>query len=230
MSSPVCASTPTSSRRRRRGGRARPAGRAARANGCRSSSSASPGPTRPGGGSACRTGTAGASARSTSSRAPPSGTMPVVPIRWVLVRDPGGKFKPQAFLCTDETVDPTQILRWFVLRWRLEVTFEEGRRHLGVETQRQWSDKAITRTTPALLALFSLVALWAAEPLAHTTRPPRRASWYAKPELTFSDALAAVRQCLWWPEGLATSRPGNDVVKVSRALLERLTDTLCYAA
>jgi hypothetical protein len=153
-----------------------------------------------------------------------------VPIRWVLVRDPGGKFKPQAFLCTDETVDPTQILRWFVLRWRLEVTFEEGRRHLGVETQRQWSDKAITRTTPALLALFSLVALWAAEPLAHTTRSPRRASWYAKPELTFSDALAAVRQCLWWPEGLATSRPGNDVVKVSRALLERLTDTLCYAA
>ena len=156
--------------------------------------------------------------------------LPVVPIRWVLVRDPGGKFKPQAFLCTDETVDPTQILRWFVLRWRLEVTFEEGRRHLGVETQRQWSDKAITRTTPALLALFSLVALWAAEPLAHTTRSPRRASWYAKPELTFSDALAAVRQRLWWPEGLATSRPSNDVVKVSRALLERLTDTLCYAA
>src|SRR3954465_1497734 len=243
MSSPVCASMPTSSRQRRRDGRARPAGRAARANGCRSSSSASPGRTRPGGGSACRTGTAGGGGGAAAARGGGRGVdivagvavwypagLPVVPIRWVLVRDPAGKFKPQAFLCTDETVDPTQILRWFVLRWRLEVTFEEGRRHLGVETQRQWSDKAITRTTPALLALFSLVALWAAEPLAHTTRPPRRASWYAKPELTFSDALAAVRQCLWWPEGLATSRPGNDVVKVSRALLERLTDTLCYAA
>src|SRR4051795_742879 len=172
-------------------------------------------------------------ARRAALSGPPCGSRPGrrgVPIRWVLVRDPGGKFKPQAFLCTDETVDPTQILRWFVLRWRLEVTFEEGRRHLGVETQRQWSDKAITRTTPALLALFSLVALWAGEPLAHATRSPRRASWYAKPELTFSDALAAVRQCLWWPEGLATSRPGNDVVKVPRALLERLTDTLCYAA
>ena len=59
---------------------------------------------------------------------------------------------------------------------------------------------------------------------------PRRASWYAKPELTFSDAPAAVRQRLWRPEGLATSRPGNDVAKVSRALLERLTGTLCYAA
>ena len=87
----------------------------------------------------------------------------------------------------------------------------------GVETQRQWSDKAIARTTPALLALFSLVALWADEPLAHGTRSP-------------SAALAAVRQRLWWPEGLAISRPSNDVVKVSRALLERLTDTLCYAA
>src|SRR3954454_7427426 len=243
MSSPACASTPTSSRGHRRGGRARPAGRAARANGCRSSSSASPGRTRPGGGSACRTGTAGGGAGGPTVRgagrevACAAGAavcshagLPVVPIRWVLVRDPAGKFKPQAFLCTDETVDPTRILRRFVLRWRLEVTFEEGRRHLGVETQRQWSDKAIARTTPALLALFSLVALWAAEPLAHTTRSPRRASWYAKPELTFSDALAAVRQCLWRPEGLATSRPSNDVVKVSRALLERLTDTLCYAA
>jgi hypothetical protein len=158
------------------------------------------------------------------------GGLPVVPIRWVLVRDPRGRFKPQAFLCTDPTTDPVQILRWFVLRWRLEVSFEEARRHLGVETQRQWSDKAIARTTPALLALFSLVALWADELFARATCAPRRASWYAKPDLTFSDALAAVRRRLWWPEGLATSRPGNDVVKVPRALLERLTDTLCYAA
>jgi hypothetical protein len=139
------------------------------------------------------------------------------------VRDPRGRFKPQAFLHTD----PVQILRWFVLRWRLEVSFEKARRHLGVETQRQWSDKAIARTTPALLALFSLVALWAEELFACATCAPRRASGYAKPDLTFSDALAAVRRQLWWPEGLATSRPGNDVVKVPRALLERLTDTLC---
>jgi hypothetical protein len=158
------------------------------------------------------------------------GGLPVVPIRWVLVRDPRGRFKPQAFLCTDPTTDPVQILRWFVLRWRLEVSFEEARRHLGVETQRQWSDKAIARTTPALRALFSLVALWADELFACATCFPRRASWYAKPDLTFSDALAAVRQRLWWPKGLATSRSGNDVVKVPRVLLERLTDTLCYAA
>ena len=84
-----------------------------------------------------------------------------VAIRWVLVRDPTGEKEPQAFLCTDLHADPTDILRWFVRRWRTETTFEEARRHLGMETQRQWSDLAILRTTPALPGLFSLVALWA---------------------------------------------------------------------
>jgi len=83
---------------------------------------------------------------------------PVVPLRWLLVRDPTGTFKPQAFLCTDRDACPADILSWFVRRWTLEVTFAEVRRHLGVETQRQWSDKAIARTTPVLLGLYALVA------------------------------------------------------------------------
>src|ERR671914_567302 len=87
--------------------------------------------------------------------------LPAVPIRWVLIRDPEGGFEPQALLCTDLDADPEQIVRWFVMRWQLEVTFQESRRHLGFETQRQWSELAIWRTTPALLGLFSLVALFA---------------------------------------------------------------------
>ena len=75
---------------------------------------------------------------------------PPVPLRWVLVRDPQGEFATQALLCTDLAVEPAQILEWFVLRWQLEVTFQEVRAHLGVETQRQWSDHAIARTTPIL--------------------------------------------------------------------------------
>ena len=77
-----------------------------------------------------------------------SGKPPVL-IRWMLIRDPRGAFHPQALLCTNPTEDPAQILEWFVLRWQLEVTFQEVRTHLGVETQRQWSDRAIARTTPA---------------------------------------------------------------------------------
>lgn len=60
---------------------------------------------------------------------------PVVPIRWVLLRDPLGRFSLQALLCTDPARDPVQITRWFILRWQVEVTFQEARAHLGVETQ-----------------------------------------------------------------------------------------------
>jgi hypothetical protein len=158
------------------------------------------------------------------------GGLPVVPLRWVMVRDPAGQFRPQAFLCTDESVEPAQILQWFILRWRLEVTFEETRRHLGIETQRQWTDKAIARTTPALTGLFSLITLWAGEVFTQADHRPRQAAWYSKTTLTFSDALAAVRLRLWCPEDFAMSRSSSDNVEVPRALLERLTNTLCYAA
>jgi hypothetical protein len=64
--------------------------------------------------------------------------LPGVPVRWVLIRDPQGEFKAQALLCTDLDADPKKIVCWFVMRWQLEVTFQEMRRHLGFETQRQW--------------------------------------------------------------------------------------------
>jgi len=116
--------------------------------------------------------------------------MPIAPLRWVLIRDPLGKFATQALLCTDLTATPTQIVEWFVLRWQLEVTFEEARTHLGIETQRQWSDLAILRTTPALLALFSLVTLLAHHLLHGRPLPVRQAAWYDKPLPTFVDTLA----------------------------------------
>lgn len=121
--------------------------------------------------------------------------MPPVPIRWVLIRDPQGKFEPQALLCTDLETAPEQIVSWFISRWQVEATFQQVRTHLGMETQRQWNDQAIARTTPTLLGLFSLVTL-----LAHphmNKQPARRAAWYIKEKPTFSDALALVRRRLW---------------------------------
>jgi hypothetical protein len=153
-----------------------------------------------------------------------------VPIRYVLVRDVAGAFKPQAFLCTDLQADPLDILRWFIRRWATEVTFAEVRRHLGVETQRQWSDKAIARTTPALLGLFSLVTLWTSDPGVRRLARPRGAAWYQKRDLTFSDALAAVRRSLWAAALSNTSRQTADITKVETAVLDRLIATLCYSA
>jgi len=156
--------------------------------------------------------------------------MPVVPLRWVLVRDPFGEFRPQAFLCTDLDAGPVEILSWFVRRWTTEVTFAEVRRHLGVETQRQWSDRAIARTTPVLLGLYSLVALWADELQRGSAILPRAAAWYAKRAPTFSDALAAVRRTLWADAASRTSRADHNAAKVPHAVLDRLTDLACYAA
>ena len=122
-------------------------------------------------------------------------------LRWMLIRDPQGAFATQALLCTDCAVAPAQILAWFVSRWQLEVTFEEAHRHLGVETQRQWSEAAIRRTTPALPGLFALVTLYAHQHLAHAAPVTRQAAWYYKPRPTFSDALALVRRQLWTIDG-----------------------------
>lgn len=157
--------------------------------------------------------------------------LPPVPIRWVLLRDPEGKADAQCFLSTDPSLSAEAILRYFSLRWQVEVTFQEVRAHLGVETQRQWSEKAIERTTPVLLGLFSVVTL-----LAHrlhtrgSVLPVRSSAWYAKEQPTFADALALVRQQLWPVAFKRTSSPEADVVLIPRTVLERWTETLAYAA
>lgn len=156
--------------------------------------------------------------------------LPPAPVRRVLIRDPHGRFDPQALLCTDQAAEPARILAWFVLRWQLEVTFEEVRRHLGVGTQRQWSDLAILRTTPALLGLFSLATLWAHPRMAPAGDLVRQAAWYRKPRPTFSDALALVRRELWGRTASCLSARDPDVVEVPRAFVDRLTDALCYSA
>lgn len=130
----------------------------------------------------------------------------------------------------DLAAEPARILNWFVLRWKMEATFQETRRHLGVETQRQWSELAIRRTTPALLALFSLVTLLAHRRMTQSAEAPRRAVWYRKLHPTFSDALALVRRELWAEETFYRSTREEEMVKVPRAFVEHLTETLCYAA
>ncbi len=156
--------------------------------------------------------------------------MPPVEIRWVLIRDPQGEFDPQALLSTNLAHTPKQILQWFVRRWTREVTFVEARAHLGFETQRQWNDLAIARTTPALLALYALVTLVAGHLIKTGTKVVRTAAWYTKEQPTFSDAIALVRRHLWTQCHFSTSTLNSDVIKIPRSLFDRLTDAVCYAA
>jgi hypothetical protein len=152
--------------------------------------------------------------------------LPPVLIRWVLLRDPTGKFEPQALVTNEPELGEEQIIDYFLRRWQIEVTFAEVRAHLGVETQRQWSEAAIKRTTPVLLGLFSVVALCARE----RPVPVRRSAWYDKPEPTFCDLLAQLRGQLWWLPIKRTSSQHDDLVMIPRHLLLHWHDALSFAA
>jgi len=155
---------------------------------------------------------------------------PTVPIRWVLVRDPEGKFGTQAFLSTDLALAAEQILSMYVDRWQMEVTFQEARQHLGVETQRQWSDQAIARTTPVVFALYSMVTLLADELHDRSALIRRSAAWYVKEQYCFSDVIASVRHHIWCNETFVRSSAHPDLMKVPRAFFEHCISTLCYAS
>ena len=133
-----------------------------------------------------------------------AGTPPTL-LRWVLVRDPDGKMEPQAFFCTDTDMDPADIISNFAKRWEMEVTFQEVRTHLGVETQRQWSKKAIARTTPALLGLYSLVCLWAQQAL-ESNRMSYAAAWYKKTNCNCSPPLRGSIMMLDQVSGISVFR------------------------
>jgi DDE superfamily endonuclease len=156
-----------------------------------------------------------------------SGT--AVPIRWVLLRDPDKRFDAQALLCTDLSQTPRQIVQWFVQRWQVEVTFQEVRKNLGVETQRQWADQAIVRTTPCLLALFSIVTLLAERLVRGGKLPVRSEAWYRKEQATFSDTLATVRRHLW-QQSFPRSPAEGQMTKISLRVIRSLQEAICYAA
>jgi hypothetical protein len=159
--------------------------------------------------------------------------LPAVPLRWVLIRDPKEEFETQALLCTDLDAKPERVISWFVRRWQMEATFQEVRQRLGFETQRHWSELAVRRTAPVLLALFSMLTLFSHRYMGNkkSANAVRGAAWYEKQRPTFSDALALVRKELWAREATFCGSPVEaDTVKVPRAFMERLTDTVCYAA
>jgi hypothetical protein len=156
--------------------------------------------------------------------------LPPVEIRVVIVCDPEGQLRMEAFFPTDLQATPVQILAWIVMRWSVEVTFEEGPAQLGLETQRQWSDQAIARTTPVLLALFSLVTLLALRLSPDGQMPVPVTAWYDKAEPTFSDCLVLVRQHLWRARYLVNSPPGAESIQFPQEALDLLIHGLPLAA
>lgn len=155
---------------------------------------------------------------------------PPVPINWVLVRDTRGQLRDEAFFTTDMHATAIDILSQIILRWNVEVTFEELRAHMGIETQRQWSDLAIARTTPVLFGLYSVVVLMALQLVKSNAMVVQTCAWYNKTEATFSDVIALVRRHIWHARNYMNSTRTPDLTNLGEDFLNKLLDVVCYAA
>jgi hypothetical protein len=154
--------------------------------------------------------------------------LPPLPVRWLLVRDPQRRSEPRAYFSTDREHCPKVMLKAAIARWPIEVTFEECRAHLGLQTQRSWSDSASGCSTPLLLGLYSLIVLFAYALHPDGNIPVRHTRWYQKPHATFADVLACVRRALWGGFDFPTADDPQLLV-IPKSLVQRLEHSVCYA-
>jgi hypothetical protein len=128
------------------------------------------------------------------------------PVRIVVVRDPSGKRRDEAFFCTDLTVDAAFILTHYARRWTLEVAFHDQKQFLGFADSQQQTARAVTRAAPLAGLVYALVLLWYAGQVQQgTARGWLPRPWYRrKTAPSFLDMLTALRQESWLP---AASQP-----------------------
>jgi hypothetical protein len=155
-----------------------------------------------------------------------TGSEPVV-VHWVVVRCPQGRLTPRAYFAS-AAVPPEELVSTYILRWNLEVSFEELRAHLGFETQRGWAHQTIARSTPCLFGIFTLIILLA-QRLHPEVLPTRRAAWYDKQDATFSDVLAAVRMHLWTQQKYQNSTLDAQMHSIPQPVWNALLQAVCYS-
>lgn len=152
-------------------------------------------------------------------------------VRWTLIRDPENLHPTVPLFSTDLNMSPQTIIETFVKRFSIEVTFEEARAHLGFETQRQWSEKAIARSTPMILGLFSFICLGALKLREGIALTVRSAAWYTKTpdNATFSDIIAFVRRCIWSERILVNSTKKDDMTKFQPDFWDSMLELVAYS-
>jgi DDE superfamily endonuclease len=121
------------------------------------------------------------------------------PVRIVVVRDPSGRRRDEAFFCTDLTVDPAFILVGYARRWTIEVAFHDQKQFLGFEDPQNQTPEAVARTAPMAGLVYDLVLLWYATRVrhGHAANWPVRPWYRSKTAPSFLDMLTAVRQEAW---------------------------------
>ena len=118
-------------------------------------------------------------------------------LKIVLVRDVLGKRPDQMFYCTRLQWDARQILSCYSGRWSIEVSFHDCKQQLGFEDPANRKEKAVRRTAPMAMILYSLIVVWFdREGHRHVEFPDR--PWYPhKDEPSFADMLTTLRRQSW---------------------------------
>jgi hypothetical protein len=152
----------------------------------------------------------------------------VVPLRWVFVRDLTGTHREEYFFTTDAALTPARIIAHYASRWTIETTFQELRAHLGLETTRGWRERTVLRAAPCLFGLYSVVAARFA--LLPEEKRGGGVSWRGKEDVSFSDALGAVRRWLWAESILPQAEAWHEFQKRPEPVRELLFTSLAPAA
>ena len=153
----------------------------------------------------------------------------LVPVRWVFVEDLDGTHRDEYFFSTDVQMSAKEIIEAYTGRWSIEVTFQEARAYLGLESTRGWTQNTVLRMAPCLFGLYSLVALWYAQ-LSQRDQQAGRLHWSGKDTVTFSDAITAVRRWIWRKGIFAECDQTGTLQKIPRRLMHILLYALAPAA
>jgi uncharacterized protein YerC len=157
------------------------------------------------------------------------GGHPLVSLRWIFVHDLTGTHRDEYFFTTDVGMSVATVIETYTGRWNIETTFQEVRSYLRIETTRGWSRNTVLRVGPCLFALYTVVAWLYAELPARWTRV-RAVDWPGKHDVTFSDAITAVRRWLWLEWVLAIPGHRDAFEKLSPGLRRILLNGLAPAA
>ena len=154
---------------------------------------------------------------------------PLVPVRWVFVRDRTGTHRDEYFFTTAVTMSPQAVIETYTGRWSIETTFQEARSYLGLETTRGRSRNTVLRAEPSLFALYTVVA-WLYAELPARYRRVRMVDWLGKSDVTFSDAITAVRRWLWVEGVFSLTGHRKTFEKLGRPLQQIVLQGLAPAA
>jgi len=151
---------------------------------------------------------------------------PEQPLRVVATEAVKGGRGQEVFYSTCWQADAEQVIRWYAMRWSIEVMNHDSKQHLGFEEPQGWTRRSVERTAPLAMLMYSLIVLWFARE-GHRNWRPLICPWYAsKKEPSFADMLRTLRRLSMRQQVLSLALRGTG----SRKLQQLLENAVILAA